>query len=181
KRCQSSNATCSVGARNDASVQCVRSRETTTSFPSRLPSFKLASFIRFRPRGRFVRLTPVSFRRTVETFGQNLPKSTLAALPPGRPAEPFQDASSPVHHDLAGIAALHRVKPRLIVVDADAVSDKAAHVQRALHQGDHLVPGLEHFTPIDAFQGQHLEDDLVPVDLEPGRRNAKYGYPAAIV
>src|SRR5690606_24285016 len=37
------------------------------------------------------------------------------------------------------------------------------------------------FAAVDPFQVQHLEYDLVPVDLETSRRDAKDGNPAAIV
>ena len=40
-------------------------------------------------------------------------------------------------------------------------------------QRDHLVPGLEHLAAVDALEMQHLEDHLVPVDLEAGRRRCR--------
>ena len=44
-RAQSSRARCSVGAMLNASVARVRSRETTTSLPSRVAFLSVASFI----------------------------------------------------------------------------------------------------------------------------------------
>ena len=44
-KAQSSSARCRVGAIDWAKCALARSRLTTTSCPSRLPSFKVASFI----------------------------------------------------------------------------------------------------------------------------------------
>ncbi len=57
-------------------------------------------------------------------------------------------------------------KPSRYWLDRQAVRDDRADVETALNEGDHLVPGLEHLAAVDALQRQHLEDDLVPVDVE---------------
>jgi hypothetical protein len=61
------------------------------------------------------------------------------------------------------------------------VGDEARHVEIALKQRDHPVPGLEHLAAVDALKRQHLEDDLVPVDLEGGGCDAEDRDPAAVV
>src|ERR1044072_5543559 len=90
-------------------------------------------------------------------------------------------SSHPIHYDLAGVARPHRLEAVAEIVDADAVGDDRRKVKAALDEGDHLVPGLEHLAAIDALEIEHLEDHLVPVDLETGRRNAENGDLAAIV
>ncbi|MCY1356045.1 hypothetical protein D9M69_424840 [compost metagenome] len=61
------------------------------------------------------------------------------------------------------------------------MGDDGRKIEPALHEGNHLVPGLEHLATVDALEVEHLEDHLVPVDLEAGRRNAEDGDLAAIV
>ena len=47
------------------------------------------------------------------------------------------------------------------------------------HHG-HLVPGLVHFAAVDALDGEHVEDDLAPVDGDLVGGDAEHGDLAAV-
>ena len=61
------------------------------------------------------------------------------------------------------------------------VRDDGGQVQAGLDEGGHLVPGFEHLAAVDALDGQHLEDDGVPVDVHAAAGNAEQGDLAAVV
>ena len=88
-------------------------------------------------------------------------------------------SASPIEHDLAALPAAHDLETFEEFRRRQAVGDDLAHVEPAFQHGDHLVPGLEHFAPIDSLDGELLEDDLVPVDERRLRRQAEQRDPAA--
>ncbi|MNX93993.1 hypothetical protein D3C86_1262080 [compost metagenome] len=59
------------------------------------------------------------------------------------------------------------------------MGDQRRQVQTGLQQAQHLAPGGEHLTPIDALDGQSLQDDRAPVRLHRLGRNAQQGHAAA--
>ena len=61
------------------------------------------------------------------------------------------------------------------------MGDYRVDVQTALQHAGHLVPGLEHLTPVDSFQDQPFEDDLVSVDRCLVRGDTQQGNFAAMV
>src|SRR6266853_1058538 len=71
---------------------------------------------------------------------------------------------APIEDDLAGVAGAHRVEALFIVAPVHPVGDDAGDVEAALEHDSHLVPGLVHLAPVDAANGELVEDDLVPVD-----------------
>src|SRR4051812_7297353 len=87
--------------------------------------------------------------------GRRWPRWTSGLLPPPTPRRslrsrtPNSSRQLPVHHHLAGIAALHGLEAGYVVVDPDTVRDQPGDVERSLHQRDHLVPGLEHLAAVD--------------------------------
>src|SRR5690606_38818449 len=94
---------------------------------------------------------------------------------------PGRGASIPAQDHLAGLARSHELEGLLVVLVAEAVSDDRLNAEAALEHARHLVPGLEHLPAVNAFQGQALEDDLVPVDRRFGGRYAEDGDLAAVM
>ena len=62
----------------------------------------------------------------------------------------------------------------------EAVRDDRADVQARLEHDGHLVPGLVHFPAVDALDGEHVEDDRVPVDGHFLVGDAEHGDLAAV-
>ena len=55
------------------------------------------------------------------------------------------------------------------------MGDHRADVEPTLKHDGHLVPGLIHTATVDAGDGEHVEDDLVPVDRDVLRRDPEHG------
>ena len=51
--------------------------------------------------------------------------------------------------------------------------DDGRDVQAAFDEDVHLIPRFIHFAPVDAFDGEHIEDDGFPVDRKFVGRNAQ--------
>src|SRR3979411_2579832 len=72
----------------------------------------------------------------------------------------------PVEDDLAAQSGV-RDSERLFELPVRVpVRDDRRYVQPGLRENRHLVPSLEDLAAIDALDGQHLEQDLRPVDRE---------------
>ena len=67
------------------------------------------------------------------------------------------------HDDLAGLAGVQALETGFEVFEVDVVGDHRADVEAAAEHRHHLVPGLEHFAPVDPLQADALEDRLVEV------------------
>ena len=61
-----------------------------------------------------------------------------------------------------------------------AVRDDRGDVEAGFEEDGHLVPGFVHFAAVDALDGEHVEDDGLPVDGEFFGRNAEEGDVAAV-
>src|SRR6266853_2094183 len=70
----------------------------------------------------------------------------------------------PIKNHLAAFARFHRSEAALEFVRTEAVRDDRRDVEPALDHDRHLVPRLVHLAAIDAFDREHVENDLVPVD-----------------
>jgi hypothetical protein len=78
----------------------------------------------------------------------------------------FLSTSSPVQHDLTTLTRQHRVESLLEVGVVEAVRDDRLDVQAALQHHCHFVPRLVHFATINSLDGQHVEDDDIPIDRD---------------
>ena len=85
------------------------------------------------------------------------------------------DRSGPVEDDLSALSGEHGLKGLLEIGHGKLVGDHGGGIQAGADHGTHLVPGLEHFATIDAFQDEPLEDDLVKVDLKLVGKDTKEG------
>ncbi len=70
----------------------------------------------------------------------------------------------PGEDDFAAISCEHGVEAFLEVLEREAVGDDGVEVEAALEHDGHFVPGFVHFAAVDASNGDHIEDDCVPVD-----------------
>ena len=82
---------------------------------------------------------------------------------------------APVEDDFAGVAGAHGVEALFIVAPVHAMCDDLGDVETALEHDRHLVPGLVHLAPVDAADGELVEDDLVPVDRDVFGWDAEHG------
>src|SRR5882762_6057794 len=71
---------------------------------------------------------------------------------------PILNASGggPVQDHLSGLPRQHRLESGRVVVDREPMGDHGRDVQARLQHSRHLVPGLEHFAAVDAFDHQPL-------------------------
>lgn len=60
------------------------------------------------------------------------------------------------------------------------MGDDGGDVDAGVEEVGHLVPGLVHLAAVDAFDGDHIEDDGLPVDAELLGGNAEEGDLAAV-
>uniref|UniRef100_A0A0N5A4M9 NAD-specific glutamate dehydrogenase n=1 Tax=Parastrongyloides trichosuri TaxID=131310 RepID=A0A0N5A4M9_PARTI len=90
----------------------------------------------------------------------------------------FRDRPDQAAGGLNQAAPLH-LKAGLEVLVGHLVGDQRGQIQTGLQQAQHLAPGGEHLTPIDALDGQGLQDDRAPVRLHRLGRNAQHGHAAA--
>src|SRR6185295_4900201 len=72
--------------------------------------------------------------------------------------------SVPVEDDLAGLALQHRLEALFELLIREAMGDDRFEIEARLNQRRHLVPGLENLTAINAFDGEHVEHDFIPVE-----------------
>src|SRR5437868_14531517 len=70
----------------------------------------------------------------------------------------------PVQDHLAAVAGAHHVEAALELGVGETVGDHRADVEPRLEHYRHLVPCLIHFASVNTLEGQHVEDDHVPVD-----------------
>src|SRR6516162_3400684 len=69
---------------------------------------------------------------------------------------------SPVKDHFAATAAAHRRKRFLEVGRVKPVRDDRGNVKARLDQHRHLVPGFEHLPAVDAFDRDHVSDEMRP-------------------
>jgi hypothetical protein len=67
-------------------------------------------------------------------------------------------AARPIEHNFATLATGHGFETALKIGGSKAVRDHFADIEPALEHCEHFVPCLEHFTAIDAFDGQNFEN-----------------------
>src|SRR5450755_2474186 len=72
----------------------------------------------------------------------------------------------PVEDDLAALGTANRGEGRVKVHGIEPVRDNRRDVDARLDEDRHLVPGLEHLPSVDPLDGDHVEDQVRPVDPE---------------
>src|SRR5271165_1216994 len=70
----------------------------------------------------------------------------------------------PIQNHFAAVGRAHHLKRRLIIFVAEPMCNHRHDVEARLQQHRHLVPGLIHLAAVDAFDVQHVKDDIAPVD-----------------
>src|SRR5439155_19260928 len=81
---------------------------------------------------------------------------------------------TPVQNNLAALSRVGDGERFLVLLIRKAVGDHRRDVEAALAQDRRLVPGIEDLPAVDAFDGEHLEHDLRPVDGELMVRQAEH-------
>src|ERR1700728_2280568 len=81
---------------------------------------------------------------------------------------------APIQDDLAGIARFHCGEPLFIFVPGKSMRNHGINVETGFEHDCHFVPGFIHFTAIDTFDGQHIENNLLPVNGHFIRWNPKH-------
>src|SRR5262245_66636459 len=71
---------------------------------------------------------------------------------------------SPGQDDLAAVARQHHVEAFLKILPAEAMRHDRGNIEPRLQHHGHVIPRLVHLAAIDALEGEHVEDDEVPVD-----------------
>src|SRR5712664_3711203 len=71
---------------------------------------------------------------------------------------------SPIQNHFPRLAGDHLVKAFLEIRIMESVGDHRAEIQAALDHDSHHVPGLVHLPTVNALDGEHIEDNQVPVD-----------------
>src|SRR6266436_5878076 len=71
--------------------------------------------------------------------------------------------STPLQDDFAGLAGKHDIKPFLEFGIMESVSDHRVDIKSALQHDSHFVPGLVHLTAVNAFDGEHRENNRIPI------------------
>src|SRR5580692_10200101 len=89
-------------------------------------------------------------------------------------------AFMPGQDDLAGLARFHCGEAFLEVAKIVAMGDHGADVEPRLEHHGHLVPGFVHLAPVDALDGDHVENDDVPVDCDLASGDSEHGDLAAV-
>ena len=88
--------------------------------------------------------------------------------------------ATPIEDDFPTIALSHRRKTLLEFGEGKAMGDHGGNIQATLDHHGHFIPGLIHLTTVDAMDGEHVEDDLVPVDGDGLAGDAEHGDFAAV-
>src|SRR5579864_5950189 len=70
--------------------------------------------------------------------------------------------AAPIEDHFAAVARAHGFEAFLEFPIRKVVSDDGRNVEPAFEHDRHFVPGLIHFAAIDAFYGEHAENDLRP-------------------
>src|ERR1700753_274264 len=86
----------------------------------------------------------------------------------------------PAQYHFAGVAGAHGVKALFEFSVVEAVRDDRRNIQTRFEHDRHFVPGLIHLAAVDALDGEHVEDDVPPVDRHFFCRDAKHGYLCAV-
>ena len=81
----------------------------------------------------------------------------------------------PIEDDFAGAAGAHSLEAFFKLTIVQAVSDDGRNVEAGFEHHGHFVPRLIHLATIDAFDGEHVEDDLPPIDRHFFSRDAEHG------
>src|SRR5678810_656219 len=71
--------------------------------------------------------------------------------------------SPPIQDHLSRFASQHHFKPGFELVEMETMRYCRFDVQPGLQHNRHLVPRLVHFTAINSFYREHVENHLVPV------------------
>src|SRR6185437_5563323 len=91
------------------------------------------------------------------------PPGSLSVASAGLARKPRTSGEAlPVEDDLAGVTGAHGLESLLEFVPLQAMGDDSADVESGLQHDGHLVPGLIHFTSVNASDGVLVEDDLCP-------------------
>lgn len=85
--------------------------------------------------------------------------------------KPLQIA--PLKNDFSGLTASHELKGFFEFQMWKAVGDHRRDVETGLNHRRHLVPSLIHFSPIDSFNRETIEDDEIPIDRRAFRLNTE--------
>ena len=60
------------------------------------------------------------------------------------------------------------------------MGDDGGDIEAALDEGSHFIPGFIHFAAVNAADGEHIEDDFIPIDGGFARHDAEESDASAV-
>src|SRR5215217_6261 len=88
--------------------------------------------------------------------------------------------SFPAHDHLSTKTGTGDSECHLVLGVVETISNHSGDVESAFKQHRHLIPSVEHFTPIDALDGQHLEHDCSNIHTDLSRRQTEHSNSASM-